>query len=69
MCDYDHARLKKGSDPEVERNFRRGMILNGIDMSPSLTLTSSAHSMEDVDRTLAAFDATIVQMKKERLIK
>jgi len=68
-CDFDHARLKTGGDPELSRILRIGMLLNGVDMSTSLTLTSSAHSMEDVDKTVAAFDATIAQMKKEKIIK
>lgn len=68
MCDYDYAKLKTGGDPALARSFRLGMLLNGIDMSPSLTLTSSAHSMEDVDKTAAAFDATIAQMKREKII-
>ena len=69
MCDYNHAKLKTGGDPALEKSFRRGMLLNGIDMSPSLLLTSSAHSMADVDRTVTAFDTTITQMKKEKVIK
>jgi glutamate-1-semialdehyde 2,1-aminomutase len=69
MCDYDHARLKTGGDPLLAQRFRLGMLLNGIDISPSIAMTSSAHSMEDVDRTVAAFDDTIVRMKKERLIR
>ena len=69
MCDYDHASLKKGGDPELARVFRLGMLLNGVDLSPSMCMTSSAHSMEDVDKTAAAFDATISQMKRNRIIK
>lgn len=69
MCDYDHALLKTGGDPVLGRNFRIGMLVNGIDMSPTIGMTSSAHSMEDVDKTAMAFDATITQMKKEKIIK
>ncbi|MFC1713093.1 aspartate aminotransferase family protein [Candidatus Poribacteria bacterium] len=69
MCEYDHARLKTGGDPALGPSFRLGMLLNGVDMSPSIAMTSSAHSMEDVDKTAAAFDATIVQMKREKIIK
>lgn len=68
MCDYDHARLKTGGDPMLGRNFRIGMLLNGVDITPSIGMTSSAHSMEDADKTAAAFDATIVKMKKEKII-
>ena len=69
MCDYDHAKLKVGGNPALAKSFRRNMILNGIDGSLSIGMTSSAHSLEDVEKTAAAFDATIIQMKKEKLIK
>lgn len=69
MCEYSPAELKGGGDPILGRHFRLGMILNGIDISPSIGMTSSAHSMDDVEKTISAFDATITQMKKEKLIK
>ena len=69
MCDYDHARLKSGGDPALGRIFRLGMLINGVDISPSIGMTSSAHTMEDVDKTVAAFDATITGMKREKIIK
>lgn len=68
LCDYDPARLKEGGDPKLDRAFRLGMLLRGIDISSSIAMTSSAHSMEDVDKTASAFDATIAQMKKEKVI-
>jgi glutamate-1-semialdehyde 2,1-aminomutase len=68
MCEYDHAQLKGGGDSALGRIFRLGMLINGIDVSPSIGMTSSAHSMEDVDKTVAAFDATIKQMRKEKII-
>ena len=69
MCEYDHARLKSGGDPALGRIFRLGMLINGVDISPSIGMTSSAHSMEDMDKTAAAFDATITRMKKEKIIE
>jgi len=68
MCDYDHAKLKTGGSPELAKGFRLGMLLNGIDISPSIGMTSSAHSAEDVEKTVDAFDNTITQMKKEKII-
>lgn len=69
MCEYDPAVLKVGGDPALGQSFRIGMLLNGIDMPPSIGMTSSAHSMEDVDKTAEAFDATITMMKKDGIIK
>ena len=68
MCDYDPESLKSGGGSNLEKNFRMGMLLRGIDLSPSIAMTSSAHSMEDIDKTVAAFDETIKQMKEEKLI-
>ena len=67
--DYDYSQLKKGGDPTLAQSFRRGMLVNGIDISPSIAMTSSAHSLEDVDRTVSAFEATIIQMRRERTIE
>ena len=69
MWKYDHAKLKKGGDPELEKNFRCDMLNHGIDMMPSFALTSSAHTEEDVDKTAKALDATISMLKKEKIIK
>jgi glutamate-1-semialdehyde 2,1-aminomutase len=70
MCNYDHAKLKTGGDPDLAKKFRIGMLSNGIDMPTlSICMTSSAHTMDDVDKTLKAFDKTITQMKSEKLIK
>ncbi len=64
----DHTKLKKGTNPTLETNFRCAMLINGIDMMPSFALTSSAHTEEDIDKTAKAFDATIGMLKKEKLL-
>ena len=69
MCEHDHALMKSGGDSELGRIFRIGMLINGIDITPSIGMTSSAHSLDDVEKTVRAFDATIAQMKKEKVIK
>jgi len=69
MWKYDHAKLKGSADPLLERGFRCGMLLHGIDIMSSFAITSSAHSEEDVIKTAAALDRTIGMLKKERLIK
>ncbi|MBD3181698.1 aminotransferase class III-fold pyridoxal phosphate-dependent enzyme [Candidatus Poribacteria bacterium] len=67
-CDYGHAFQKTGGDPELGRLFRLGMLINGIDISPSLALTSSAHTKEDVEKTINAFDDTLSRIKAGSLL-
>jgi len=68
MWKQDPAKLKKGADPELEKNFRCGMLNHGIDMMPSFALTSSVHTEADVDKTTKAFNSTITMLKNEKLI-
>ena len=66
ICDYDHLKLKGSMKPEWLQTLRCGMILNGVDLfTGSAGLISSVHTEEDLERTKAAFDTTIRQMKKE----
>jgi len=66
ICDYDYLKLKGGMKPEWIQKLRCGVILEGVDLwSGSAGLTSCVHTEEDIERTAAAFDTTIRQMKKE----
>lgn len=58
--------LKGGIRPELVHKIRAGLLLHGIDIAgwPG-GVVSAAHTAEDVDRTTAAFDATITMLKAE----
>ena len=45
--------------------FRRGMLNEGVDLMGTGGMVSSAHTAEDVERTVAAFARTLRQMKDE----
>ncbi len=68
MWKYDHAKLK-GGDTILEQNLRCSLLMHGIDMMPSFSITSSAHSEEDVMKTALAFDASINLLKRHKIIK
>jgi glutamate-1-semialdehyde 2,1-aminomutase len=56
--------LKAGSPPELGHTLHLSMLNQGIDLFHGGGLLSSAHSNSDIDRTVAAFDASIATMKE-----
>ena len=60
--------MLKGARTETVHAFRMAMLLNGVDTMRQSGLLSCAHSMADVDRTLAAFDRALVELEDEKLI-
>ena len=64
----DPQQLKGGSNPLLTMNLRCGMLLNGIDIAGNGGMTTAAHSDEDIQQTIAAFDQTIGWMKADGLV-
>lgn len=58
--------LKGSIRPELVHKIRAGLLLHGVDVAgwPG-GVVSAAHTGEDVERTTAAFDATIEMLKAE----
>jgi glutamate-1-semialdehyde 2,1-aminomutase len=63
-----YTKLKGSADPLLLQALRRGMLLHGVDVPMHGGLTMSAHSVEDVDRTVEAFSRTLAAMKDEGLL-
>jgi glutamate-1-semialdehyde 2,1-aminomutase len=63
---YDINKLKSSPRPDLMRNLRCGMLLNGVDL-PGTPITMAAHSDEDVQKTLGAFETTLDWMKADGL--
>ena len=64
---WDYRKLLQRGDARLLQALRLGMLINGVDISPSSALTS-AHSAADIASTLSAFEATIDMMKQECLV-
>jgi len=65
-CQYDYTMLKR-TNPTLVSAFRCAMLLNGVDLPGPRGLLSSAHTEEDVTRTLEAFNKTLVLLKEDGL--
>ena len=61
----DVDELDGPGDPRQLTAIRQGMLLNGVDWWKLAGLTSCEHSVADVDRTVAAMEATIGEMMAE----
>jgi glutamate-1-semialdehyde 2,1-aminomutase len=64
----DAARLKS-IPPSIVTAFQRNLQVRGVDvLSYTGGVTSAAHTEEDIERTIVAFDQTIEAMLDEKLI-
>ncbi len=57
-----------GSSAEVTVALRRGLLNRGVDLMGTGGLVSSAHEDADADRTIAAFEETLHDMRGEGLV-
>ncbi len=55
----DPDRLEGNKNPRLVHAFRRGMLLNGVDLPGLGGMTTMAHTEADVERTVAAVDRTV----------
>lgn len=55
----DFSKLEASKDTQVVHAFRRGMLLNGVDLAGLAGITTAAHTEADLDRTVAAVAATL----------
>ena len=57
------------SQPELVRQLRLAMLLNGVDLSPTPgALLSASHTSNDVEDTLRAFSQSLQLLKQARLL-
>ncbi len=63
----DPQALKSGSPESLGHTLHLSMLNNGVDLFHGGGLLSSSHSDADIQKTVAAFDASIKQMKESGL--
>lgn len=61
-------RLKTANIGKIKSSLWAGMLLNGVDLFSNGGLLSVAHTAEDIDATIAAFDETVRRMQAEGII-
>lgn len=61
--------LKAGMSPRLSLALHQAMINEGVDLFHGGGLLSVAHTPEDIDRTIEAFDRSIRRMKDEGLFE
>ena len=64
---WDYRKLTARGNRQLWATFRLGMLVNGVDLSLS-SATMAAHSAEDIQKTLVAFEQTLAWMRSEQLI-
>jgi glutamate-1-semialdehyde 2,1-aminomutase len=63
----DPQNLKSGMASDLNYCLNMGMLNHGVELFHAGGLLSSAHSDDDVEKTVAAFEATVAQMKEDGL--
>ena len=63
-----YTKLKRVVNPVLVQNLRCGMLLHGVDTPPHGGLTMAAHSHQDIDQTVQAFEKTLTAMRRDGLI-
>jgi glutamate-1-semialdehyde 2,1-aminomutase len=61
--------LKTGAERELARLFQISMLLGGVDLFHLGGLVSSAHTDEDVEKTVMAFESTVKRLRNEGVLK
>jgi glutamate-1-semialdehyde 2,1-aminomutase len=56
--------LKTGAEKKLARLFQLSMLIEGIDIFHLGGLVSSAHTDEDIEKTIKAFEVTVNRLKK-----
>ncbi|HSB80322.1 MAG TPA: aspartate aminotransferase family protein [Candidatus Methylomirabilis sp.] len=64
----DHGRLQVLKNPDVYHALRCALILNGADICPLHGWVSAAHTDEDVQRTVQAFEKALLLMSEDGLL-
>ena len=65
---WNYKKLKGGNDENLLKHLRCGLLLNGVDLSTNGGMTTTAHTDEDIEETVHAFEQTIQWMKIDGLI-
>ncbi len=66
--EWDYKKLKGGNDEHLLTHLRCGLLLNGVDLATNGGMTTAAHTEEDIEATVDAFEQTIEWMKIDGLI-
>jgi glutamate-1-semialdehyde 2,1-aminomutase len=60
--------LKTGGEKKLSRLFQLSMLVEEVDLFHLGGLVSSAHTDEDVEKTVRAFEVTVKRLKKEGIL-
>lgn len=63
--EWDAAEEPRGVAPELEGALKRALLNHGVDLMGTGGMVSSAHADEDIDRTIEAFRAALLDLRAE----
>jgi glutamate-1-semialdehyde aminotransferase len=60
--------LKKGTPPAIDHALHLSMLHQGVHLFHSSGLLSVAHDDEVIDRTLQAFERSLVELQEHKIL-
>ena len=60
--------LARRGNQDIIHSLRQGWLVNGVDTMGVDALTSSAHTIEDIEQTANAFDTTLTTLRQDGII-
>jgi glutamate-1-semialdehyde 2,1-aminomutase len=67
-CRLAPAEIRPGLTAQLQEALKLGMLNHGVDLLGRTAIVSSAHTSSDIERTVAAFEATVQDMAAEGLV-
>jgi glutamate-1-semialdehyde 2,1-aminomutase len=68
-CNMPHGRIKQANARPAVTELKRGLLNHGVDiMGRDAFLVSAAHTENEIDQTLAAFEQTLDSVRAEGLL-
>ena len=69
ICTMSHRQIQETTASAAVTALKRGLQNNGVDiMGRDAFLVSGAHTAEDIDQTLAAFESTLAAVREDGLV-
>ena len=69
ICTMSHEDIKRAARPEVTGPLKKAMVNRGVDlMGRGSFIVSATHTEKEIDRTLEAFEGSLVQLRNEGIV-
>lgn len=69
LCAASHTALREGKEPRYTAPFKRALLNQGVDAIGGMFVVSAVHTGEHIDRTAAAVEDALNQMRMDEVLR